>query len=257
MPLIHSITVYPIKSFDGHQVSAATILPSGALVNDRRYALVDRWGKYINGKNCPAVHRIRAKFDDELSVVTISDGGHSAQFTLEQDSDSIAEFCGEALGQKCRVIANTDGGFPDDCESPGPTLVSTSTLKLVGKWFDAMDLSEVRRRFRFNLEIADAEEFWEDRLVPEMQKLRRFRIGSLVWQGSGICQRCVVPTRSSLDGEVTANFAREFVRLREKTLPDWAPRDRFDTFYRLGVNTRLDSEANEQILRVGDSIEVI
>ena len=257
MPSVHSITIYPIKSFDGREVSAATVLPSGALLHDRRYALVDKWGKFVNGKNCPEIHRIRAKFNEELSSVMLSCGANAQSFALEDDSDSLAEFCSELLGQKCRLISNLDGGYPDDSESPGPTLVSTSTLMAIGQWFDGIELDEVRRRFRFNIEIADAEEFWEDGLVPELQKLRRFRIGGLVWQGSGICRRCVVPTRDSLDGAVSADFAKEFVRRRQEMLPDWAPRDRFDTYYRLGVNTRLDSEADEQVLQVGDAIEVI
>lgn len=257
MPSIHSITIYPIKSFDGHSVSKAAVLSSGALAYDRRFALVDQWGKYVSGKSCAAIHRLRAKFSDDLSTVTISCGNHVEEFVLDNECDALAEFCSELLEQKCRVIENEDGGFPDDSELPGPTLVCTSTLKAVCNWFGELELDEVRRRFRFNLEIADAPEFWEDGLVPELQKLRRFRVGEVVWQGSGICRRCIVPTRNSLTGDRTDNFAREFVRRREESLPSWAPSDRFDSFYRLGINTRLDSEADTQFVQVGDTIEVL
>ncbi len=257
MPTIDRITVYPIKSFDGHEQTKSEVLANGALANDRRYALVDSWGKYVNGKNCPRIHRIRSIFSDDLTQVTLSCDGRSEQFTLTEHADGLALWFGEILGQKCRLIENQDGGFPDDSESPGPTLVSTATLEAIRGWFDDLDLDEVRRRFRFNFEVANTPAFWEDGLVPETRQLRRFRIGDLVWQGSGICRRCVVPTRDSQDGSVTAVFAKEFVRRREETLPDWAPRDRFDTYYRLGANTRLDSESNAGVVQIGDSVEIV
>ncbi len=256
MPTIDRITVYPIKSFDGHEQKTSAVLPSGALASDRRYALVDAWGKYVNGKNCPDIHRIRAGFSDDLTQVTLSGDGRSEQFNLAKEANGLAHWCGEILGKSCRLIENQDGGFPDDSESPGPTLVTTATLEVIRGWFE-LDLDEVRRRFRFNFEVADTPAFWEDGLVPETRQLRRFRIGDLVWQGSGICRRCVVPTRDSRDASVTAGFAKEFVRRREETLPDWAPSDRFDTYYRLGVNTRLDSEAQENVVQIGDSVEIV
>ncbi len=257
MPKLSRITVYPIKSLDGHDLSACTVLESGALVDDRRYALVDGWGKYISGKTCAAIHGIRATFSDDVQSVTLSREGQQKSFSITDEQEGLAAWCGEMLGKKCRLIENAVGGFPDDCEAPGPTLISTSSLEAVADWFDGLDLAEARRRFRFNLELSDAPAFWEDSLVPEEPKVRRFRLGDLVWQGRGICMRCVVPTRDSLDGTVTSGFAREFNQLREETLPNWSPVTRFDHFYRLGANTRLDSDDNGNVVRVGDSIELI
>ncbi len=261
MPKLRRITVYPIKSLDGHDLSESTVLPNGALADDRRYALVDGWGKYINGKTCPAIHGIRATFSEDVQNVTLSCEGQQKSFAMAAEQAGLAAWCGEVLGMKCRLIENAAGGYPDDCDSPGPTLISTASLETVTSWFEGLDLAEARRRFRFNLELADAPAFWEDGLVPEQHQVRRFRLGDLVWQGHGICMRCVVPTRDSNDGAVTASFARDFTRHREETLPSWSPVGRFDHFYRLGVNTRLDSDVNAEdtgnVLRVGDSIELI
>lgn len=257
MPAVQRITVYPIKSLDGHELQTSSVLSNGALVGDRQYALVDGWTKYVNGKNCPEIHRIRAQYSDDLQTVTLSFEDNIETFSLTSDQERLANWCSEVLGRSCRLIANADGGFPDDSESPGLTLVSVGTIRKMTEWFEELNLDEVRRRFRFNVEVDDATAFWEDRLVPESQKVRRFRIGDLVWQGSGICKRCVVPTRDSQSGDVTANFARQFMRLREEVLPEWAPKERFDTFYRLGVNTRLDSNGENLATSVGDQVEVI
>lgn len=265
MPNLSRITVYPIKSLDGHDLSTCTVLGTGALANDRRYALVDGWGKYISGKTCAAIHGIRATFSEDVQSVTLSYEGQERSFSIADEQDGLASWCGEILGKKCRLIENDEGGFPDDCEAPGPTLISTSSLEAVAGWFEGLDLVEARRRFRFNLELAESPAFWEDTLVPEgnttEHQVRRFRLGDLVWQGRGICLRCVVPTRDSQDGTVTAGFARDFNRLREESLPDWSPVTRFDHFYRLGANTRLDSDVDAGsarcVLRVGDAIEVI
>ena len=59
MPKLARIVIYPVKSLDGQDVSAATILPSGAIENDRRFAIVDEDGFVVHGKRTPAVHTIR------------------------------------------------------------------------------------------------------------------------------------------------------------------------------------------------------
>jgi len=262
MPTLCRITVYPLKSFDGHDLSACKVLAGGALAKDRRYALVDGLGRYVNGKRCAAIQGIRATFSEDLKQVTLSCEGQESSFEIAAEQESLAAWCGEVLGVKCRLVENAEAGFPDDAVSPGPTVVSTASLEAVTAWFAGLDLTETRRRFRFNLELSDAPEFWEDGLVPPLRKTRRFRMGDLVWQGRGVCERCVVPTRDSCDSSATAGFAREFARLREQTLPDWAVRERFEHFYRLGVNTELDSSENEpgesiDVVRVGDPVELI
>ncbi|MGI9429664.1 MAG: MOSC domain-containing protein [Bythopirellula sp.] len=257
MSSLSRITVYPIKSLDGHELTSCKVLPNGALAGDRRYALVDAWGKYVNGKNCAAIHGIRSTYCNDLKSVTLAHDLRQETFQLETEQAGIAHWCSEVLEKKCRLIENDDGGYPDDCDSPGPTVVSTATLALVASWFDWLDLDETRRRFRFNLELSEVPAFWEDSLVAEAHQVSRFRLGSLTWQGHGLCQRCVVPTRNSQDGAVAESFARDFVRYREEALPAWAPRERFDHFYRLGVNTRIDLGDQGGTLSVADPVEKI
>ena len=257
MPAISRITVYPIKSLDGHDLPASEVTVSGALAHDRRFALVDSWGNYVNGKNCAAIHRIRATYSTDLQEVTLTWDGQQESFVMGSQKEALAAWCGEVLGVKCRLTENDDGGFPDDCESPGPTLITTTSLAAVASWFEGFDLNEARRRFRFNLEVAAGPAFWEDGLVTQSHKVRRFRVGTLIWQGRGICARCVVPTRDSQDGSISPSFARKFVVRRETSLPDWAVPERFDHYYRLGVNTRLESSDEGNMIRLGDPVELI
>jgi hypothetical protein len=256
MPTLTRITVFPIKSLDGCELASAAVLPSGALEHDRRYALIDARGKFINGKQCEAIHAIRAAYSTDFREVTLSHESRRDTFSLEREPRELARWCGEVLGQSCRLVANGERGFPDDAAAPGPTLVSTATLEAVASWF-GLPLQETRRRFRTNLHVDAQEPFWEDRLVGERTKVRRFQVGSVVWRGRGICQRCVVPSRDSLDGTVTGGFAKRFAHQRETSLPDWSPAARFDHFYRLAINTGLDSAAREPIIRIGDAVTPI
>ena len=256
-PSLDRITIFPIKGFAGHHLEQVEVLPGGALAGDRRFALQDLSGQFISGKKHAGLHRIHSSFGSDLHSVVLSCDGNKESFALEPGNQLLAEWCSQMLGQQCQLIENTEAGFPDDCESPGPTLISTASLLEVANWFGRLDLEEARTRFRMNLEVGSELPFWEDRLVGDESKESRFRIGETVWQGRGICQRCVVPTRNSSAGTVDAGFAREFSLRREETLPEWSPRQRFDHFYRLGINTALESLEQGKILSIGDEVEAI
>ncbi len=45
------------------RVEKARVLASGALELDRRWALMDSRGKYVNGKNYAGIHSIRVAYD--------------------------------------------------------------------------------------------------------------------------------------------------------------------------------------------------
>ena len=62
-PELVRICLFPIKSLDGVVVEAARVLGDGALEFDRRWRLVDRRGRLVNGKRTAAVHRVAARFD--------------------------------------------------------------------------------------------------------------------------------------------------------------------------------------------------
>ncbi len=251
MPQLARIRLFPIKALDPVEVAQAEVLPQGALAWDRRLALVDSQGRFVNGKRTAAVHRIRCRYDLQNRTVWLQAESCTSwqAFPLAAGVPELEEFFSDALGQKVQVVENSQGGFPDDQRSPGPTLVSTASLRQVARWFQ-LEVEQVRCRFRANLEVEDTPPWWEDQLVSNSGQ--GFSVGQVVWRATGVCQRCVVPSRHPHTGQVLEGFARRFAQLRQESLPAWSPRERFDHFYRLAVNTQLVSSPG--IIRVGEAV---
>lgn len=147
-------------------------------------------------------------------------------------------------------------GFPDDPTYFGPTIACTETLAEVTTWFPGLDLDSVRRRFRANLEVGGALPFWEDRLVAVGERLTAFSIGDVRLEGMEPWPRCAVPTRDPRTGTADPTFQKVFAERRCATLPAWAPRSRFDHFYRLCTGTRVPSSEAGKVLRVGDAVRL-
>jgi uncharacterized protein len=258
MALLARINVHPVKSLDPQAVERAVLLASGALEHDRRFALCDREGHFVNAKRTPAVHLLRSAFDPATNQLRLraEDMGEVQTFDVVAERSELSRFLGDFLATPLEFVENPLAGFPDDVESPGPTVISTATLTEVASWFPGLSVNEVRRRFRANLEIDGVEPFWEDRLVAEGTGVVRFRIGAAELLGTNPCQRCPVPSRNSYTGEPIREFAKIFSSRRQQSLPAWAPSSRFDHFYRLAVNTRA-AYGKSCTLRVGDDVQVL
>ncbi len=204
MPYLSGITIYPVKSLDGLGLSEATVSPSGALMHDRRWRLVDDEGAVVNAKKNTRFHAVRASFHIEgiegggdcskngANVVTLSvdesvPGDLSSlqqeTFPLVPGRDGPCGWLSEALKTNVFLQERFEGGFPDDRDAPGPTLISYESLNEVARWF-GWNLEETRRRFRMNFELSmfededsddetdsylssvfQREAFWEDFLV--------------------------------------------------------------------------------------------
>jgi uncharacterized protein YcbX len=257
MPRLSRITIYPIKSLDGRDVPQSVVLPSGALQHDRRWAILDGQGLPMNGKRTPAVHAVRASFHDDLTTAELRYQDRTATFRLDSQSTEAAAWLSEVFQQGCRLVENPHCGFPDDEDAKGPTLISEASLAEVASWFGGWTPAESRRRFRANLEIADWDSFWEDQLSGASGHGRRFKIGQADFYGRRVCQRCIVPARDADTGEAVAGFAKRFAQRREESLPKESPRDRFDHFYRIAINTSVASTPIDCTIRVGDSVQLV
>jgi hypothetical protein len=289
MPTLDRITIYPVKSLDGLDVAEARVLPSGGLEHDRRWQLVDMDGRVLNAKRSPLFHAIRAEFDLGGAGGMPASAGHTihlaidpaavaaraipgierlaslgpASFPLVPGPEGPCGWLSEVFRVGALLVERADGGFPDDRDAPGPTLVSTASLETVAGWF-GFDLAECRRRFRANLEIGGCPAFWEDALAsparPELQpplsaldpdlpadpyadlpppEPLAFAIGETRFQAVNVCRRCVVPTRNGRTGAITGQFREVFEAWRAKTLPAAVDASRWTTPYRLGINTTL------------------
>jgi hypothetical protein len=165
LPHLAGITIYPVKSLDGLDVPEAVVLPAGALEHDRRFAVVDAGGRFVNGKRTARVHRIGSSIDPEGRVLTLRDrGGDASAFHLDGDPGALHAWLSARFGFPVTLREDARGGFPDDTESPGPTVVADATLGAIAGWFPGLGPDDCRRRFRANLVVVGVEPFWDDRL---------------------------------------------------------------------------------------------
>ncbi len=77
--------------------------------------------------------------------------GRRETFELVPGREGPCGWLSDALGMAVFLEERADGGFPDDRDAPGPTLISTETLVEVARWF-GWPVEEARRRLRMNLE---------------------------------------------------------------------------------------------------------
>jgi uncharacterized protein len=268
MPSLEQIRVHPIKSLDAATTPACSLTAGGGLEWDRRYAIVEPTARtapadsadgpaYVNGKREPQIHRIRAEYDlgqEEVSISAVDAG--STTFHLERDREALESWLSAFFGYDVALVRNDAGGYPDDTEASGPTVISEGTLETVASWYDGIDSTELCRRLRPNLVVGGVPAFWEDRLYDEPGRVVRFDVDSATLEGVNPCQRCVVPRRNPDTGESTDGFRERFVERREATLPEWANEAWFDHYFRLMVNTRVPAAARGATLSVGDGLAV-
>jgi len=255
--LLAGIRIFPVKALDALVLDECALLPGGALAGDRRFAMIDPDGNFVNGKRHPGVHRLRARYSKTADAVTLSAPDRPARdFALDADLGPLTDWLSAALGQPIRIARDDDGGFPDDRKASGPTVVSTASLEEVAGWFPELDAQSVRRRFRANLELAGVPPFWEDRLYGLAGTTVAFRVGAATLQGTNPCARCPVPPRDPDTGEILSGFQKRFSDRRRETLPAWAEASRFDHFYRFTVNTVAPGQG-QRVLRVGDPVAVL
>ncbi|MBF2079014.1 MAG: MOSC N-terminal beta barrel domain-containing protein [Synechococcales cyanobacterium T60_A2020_003] len=254
-PVVSSITIYPVKSLDGVNVPHRSLLNQAGLTGDRTFAIVDNEGQFVNGKRNAKIHSIRSTFDLEAWTISLSIHGTEAvdTFHLEGDRTALEQWLSDYFHQSVHLIQKPEG-FPDDTNSPGPTIISTATLEAIAAWYPNLSVDDIRRRFRSNIEIAGTPAFWEDQLFSNTDTGVEFQIGDTHLLGVNPCQRCVVVTRDPDTGESFPEFQKIFVANRKETLPDWAERSRFNHFFRVAVNTRISSSTPALDIKVGDSL---
>ncbi|MBE9011147.1 MOSC N-terminal beta barrel domain-containing protein [Pseudanabaenaceae cyanobacterium LEGE 13415] len=253
MAKLETILIYPIKSLDAVSVNQAKILPGGALEHDREFCIVDESGTWVNGKRTAKIHQIRSQFDLKTRLVTLSvQNDRPVSFHLDHGRSGIEGWLSDYFGFRVFLKQDLTTGFPDDPVSPGPTLISIATLEKAASWFEGMSAESMRSRLRTNLELSEVPAFWEEQLYSADGSSIKFQIGDVQIQGINPCARCVVPTRDAVSGDRYPQFQKTFITQREKELPDWAAKERFDHYYRMAVNTRIASSESGKVLKVGN-----
>ncbi len=256
-PKLGRIRIYPFKSLPGYEVASSGFNQNGGLINDRRYAFALPSGKFFNAKSDARLHQIRLRFCREAQSYRFS--LPCAQESLEwQTADSfqkLEDWIKKHFNVTIVIQESVEQGFPDDLVAPGPTIISTETIRTIASWYPDISEERIRRRLRTNLEIENVPAFWEDQLFGEKDKSGvPFKIGNAQLIGTNPCQRCVVPSRDSDNGELTRGFSRTFSENRQATLPQWAARSAFDHYFRVATNTRIPFQGTLPRISVGEMI---
>src|SRR5712671_6769158 len=144
-----NIRLHPIKGLDPVSVPEARIGPNGGLELDRVWALFAVDGQWINAKRTSAIHHIRAEYDPNVSMVTISISAGAAnhnslkpaRFSFPSDCERAAGWFSEYFSQRV-IVRHIPEGVPDDALATGPTIVSTASLQSVCGLFPAITLQE-------------------------------------------------------------------------------------------------------------------
>ena len=257
-PYVNKLYVYPIKSLDRVDCDRVTILESGALYGDRTWAFFDLEGNFVNGKRNQKVHALRSKFDLVTNTLSlqVEETDVTAEFNLIDEQQKLCRWLKNYFGFPVKIEQNLSMGFPDDTVSPGATIVSTATLEAIAGWYPNLNLENIRRRFRANIEIAGVPAFWEDRLFTTSDKTAKFKVGEVEFMGVNPCQRCIVITRDPQTGKSDPKFQKTFITQRKNTLPEWTERSRFNHYFRLAVNTRLLPTERGKKIKVGDQVTI-
>lgn len=258
-----NIRLHPIKGLDPVSIPEARVGRNGGLEFDRVWVLFSVDGQWINGKRTAAIHHIRAEYDPLVSMVTLSVSGGAkkssrlkpAHFAFPTDHERAAAWFSEYFDQTV-IVRHIPEGAPDDGLAPGPTIVSTASLRAVCELFPGIELHQARERFRTTLEVDGVPAFWEDQLFGEHENYPvRFKIGEVAFEGSNPCARCPVPPRNPRTGEDLVGFQKQFAEMRRASLPATSPASRFDHFYRIATNTRVPGTEQGKLLRVGDALQ--
>ncbi|MFB6354048.1 MAG: MOSC domain-containing protein [Halobacteriales archaeon] len=258
MAHVARLRVYPVKALDGEDRDVVGLTPNGTLAGDRAFALFGPDGDVINGKRTDAVHRLRTSYDAAGGVLRVRRAeqppNDARAFDLTADRAAAEAWFAEHLGTPVTIRRDAERSFVDRPES-GPSVVSTATLEAVASWFEALDVADVRRRLRANVEVGGVPAFWEDRFVTD--DAPAFEAGRVRLEGVEPCGRCVVPTRDPDTGEPTPGFREQFVERRAATYPEWADRSAFPHDYTLMLIARVPEADRDGELRVGDPVRVV
>lgn len=259
IPVISSITIFPIKSLDGISVSEIQTTLGGSLHHDREFALTDKNGNFLIGKTEPLIHQIRVTYDLEKFIVTFWKEGTDSKvnFHLLDETEKINQWLSDFLGRSVILNRNTDGRFLDIPDLCGITILSQSSLEEIANWFPENPVDEIKKRFRANLIIEGVDAFWEDHLFSEEGNYVQFKIGDVELLGISPRERCVVPTRNPVNGKVTKSFAKIFGQNRAKQLPDFSKLDEFGHYYFLTVNVLIPPSQRNKTIKIGDKIEIL
>jgi len=255
---------YPLKSCAAEALNLASVGPLG-LAHDRTWMLVDANGRFITGREQPALVRVRVALSEHGARFEFPSGAavqvaHAAMreplhtqvwkdaaVGLAGSTEADAAFS-DYLDLSCRLLwLGTSAGARVRSKEPRTGLeVSFADgfpLLLLGQAsVEAVNLTLARpvgaRHFRPNLLVAGSAAFEED-------AWQGFRVGEVEFDVVNRCTRCIFTTVDPETGKKSED---------REPLITLSKHRRFDEGVCLGVNVVVRRPG---VLRVGDAFELI
>lgn len=251
------IHVAPIKSLRIEE-RRSVVLTARGIADDRRFAIVDENGRWLNAKRVPSFVAVRPEFDGDRLTLHLPDGrrvsdvvelGDPVDVNIYRHRVSAHEVLGpftEALsavdGRAARLVRLDEAGSGVDRAGEGGavTLLSVGALDAIAEAAQA-DGGVDPRRFRMNIGIAGVPAHAEDAWIA-----RQVRIGDAVVVPLGNVGRCAVTTLDPVTGVSDLDTLAALARYRAGS----------DTSERLpfGVWARV---ARAGSVSVGDPVELV
>jgi uncharacterized protein YcbX len=264
---------YPVKSCRGQRLAQAVVEPWG-LAGDRRWMIIDGDGKFVTGREHPALVLVTPTIDDDvirlctpgLPDLEVPIPADDPQLTFvrvwgsELDaavaSDEAARWLSKVTGTDVRLVylddptrrkTNPDYSQEGDVVSFAdgyPLLLATeSSLEQVNEWIaagrNAHEGPLPMTRFRPNVVVAGAGPFAED-------GWRRVKIGEVAFRVAKGCGRCVFTT---VDPETAVKGKEPLATL--------ARHRRWDGNVWFAVNLIPDAPRRGGVIHVGDPVEIL
>lgn len=258
-PTISKIRIYPIKSLGPVEVSTAAI-GTHALSGDRLFAMVDKNGRYVNGKRTPKVNLLSTDFDLDHSQVTITNkiNGEQNTFDLKEGNTQLDTYLSDFFELPINLIKNEQGQFMDIPIESSVTIVSESSLTYLQQKMEAYSLENLRLRFRTNLEVSGVPPFWEEQLFQQRGVGIRFKIGEVEMIGVSPRARCNVPPQNPQNGEMDYYFVKNMLTTRNELLPQHNYLSEFGrSSYFLTLNTFIPKSEHGKTLNLNDKIRIL
>lgn len=257
-PQLSKIRIYPMKSLDAVELTEAEV-GIRSLLHDREFAMLASDGRFVNGKRTGRVNELKAHFDIQNGMVSLSPrtGGTIQQFELREKNRELEAYLSEFFDTEIAIIRRTKGELMDIPGTSSVTVLSEASLQSLHNDMELISLENIRLRFRANLELSGVDPYWEDQLFKGSGEGIRFKIGDVTMIGISPRARCNVPPKDPLTGETNKTFVKQMMLSRAHNLPAHSNLKDYGHFYHLTVNTYLPESEKGKILRLGDPIEIL
>lgn len=255
---VSKLHIYPIKAL-GHIELSEALIGEHSLVNDRVFAMVDKTGRYLNGKRTSQVNLLKTTYDLERGAVTFLDTrtDSATEFELREGNDRLDEYLSDFFSMKLNLKYNVEGQFMDIPIVAALTVVSEASLRSLQKDLGQHSLESLRLRFRSTVEIAGVEAYWEENLYGKPDTDLHFKIGDVNLIGISPRARCSVPPQDPISGEIDRSFMKAMIDSRTKSMPKQSLLSDYGQVpYYLSVNVSLPKSETGKILRLQDEVVI-